>query len=59
MLKPWTLIRQTTLAGLLCTIPLPGGASPNTAELTLALTLEQPTCELNGKRPVTYVCCVH
>ncbi|MCC8382283.1 MULTISPECIES: hypothetical protein [Photorhabdus] len=26
--------------------PLPG-ASSNTAELTLALTLEQPTCELN------------
>ncbi|MCW7760724.1 fimbrial protein [Photorhabdus luminescens] len=47
MLKPWTLIRQTTLAGLLCTAPLSGGASPNTAELTLALTLEQPTCELN------------
>lgn len=47
MRKPWTLIRQTTLAGLLCTAPLPGGTSPNTAELTLALTLEQPTCELN------------
>ncbi|MBS9422368.1 fimbrial protein [Photorhabdus caribbeanensis] len=47
MLKPWTLIGRTALAGLLCTIPLPGGASTNTAELTLALTLEQPTCELN------------
>ncbi|KMW73775.1 hypothetical protein TI10_05955 [Photorhabdus luminescens subsp. luminescens] len=47
MLKPWPLIRQTTLAGLLCTASLPGGASSNTAELTLALTLEQPTCELN------------
>ncbi|OWO79794.1 hypothetical protein B5C26_20015 [Photorhabdus luminescens] len=49
MLKPWTLIRQTTLAGLLCTTPLSGGASPNTAELTLALT--QPTCELNMQTP--------
>ncbi|WP_387463613.1 fimbrial protein [Photorhabdus sp. RM323S] len=47
MQKPWPLIRQTTLAALLCTAPLPGGTSPNTAELTLALTLEQPTCELN------------
>ncbi|WP_118984939.1 fimbrial protein [Photorhabdus sp. CRCIA-P01] len=47
MLKPWTLIRRTTLASLLCTAPLSGGANPNTAELTLALTLEQPTCELN------------
>ncbi|TDB52127.1 fimbrial protein [Photorhabdus luminescens] len=47
MLKPWPLIRRTTLAGLLCTASLPGGASPNTAELMLALTLEQPTCELN------------
>ncbi|MBS9435215.1 fimbrial protein [Photorhabdus hainanensis] len=47
MLKPWTFIRRTTLAGLLCTASLPGGASPNSAELTLALTLEQPTCELN------------
>ncbi len=27
--------------------PLPEEASSNTAELTLALTLEQPTCELN------------
>ncbi|WP_065389143.1 hypothetical protein [Photorhabdus namnaonensis] len=40
------MIRRTTLAGLLCTIPFPG-ASSDTAELTLALTLEQPTCELN------------
>ncbi|MFD0706236.1 fimbrial protein [Photorhabdus akhurstii] len=47
MRKSWTFIRRTTLAGLLCTAPLPGGASTNTAELTLALTLEQPTCELN------------
>ncbi|TNH44173.1 fimbrial protein [Photorhabdus luminescens] len=47
MRKLWPLIRRTTLAGFLCTAPLPGGASPNTAELTLALTLEQPTCELN------------
>ncbi|KOY61799.1 fimbrial protein [Photorhabdus heterorhabditis] len=47
MRKSWSLIRRTTLASLLCTASLPGGASSNTAELTLALTLEQPTCELN------------
>ncbi|MBS9425512.1 fimbrial protein [Photorhabdus caribbeanensis] len=46
MYKPWALIRRATLACLLCTAPQPAGASSNTAELTLALTLEQPTCEL-------------
>ncbi|MCA6222523.1 fimbrial protein [Photorhabdus antumapuensis] len=47
MRKSWALIRRTTLASLLCTVPPSGGASSNTAELTLTLTLEQPTCELN------------
>ncbi|EYU13935.1 fimbrial protein [Photorhabdus aegyptia] len=47
MRKPWALIRRITLACLFCTASQPGGASSNTAELTLALTLEQPTCELN------------
>ncbi|WP_036770998.1 fimbrial protein [Photorhabdus australis] len=46
MRKPCPLIRRATLACLLCIAPLPGEARPNTAELTLALTLEQPTCEL-------------
>ncbi|PQQ25210.1 hypothetical protein C6H64_19935 [Photorhabdus luminescens] len=46
MRKPWPLIRRAALAGLFCIASQPGGANPNTAELTLALTLEQPTCEL-------------
>ncbi len=40
MRKPWVLIRQTTLAGLLCTVSLPGGCLSYTNILTRPLVIE-------------------